>query len=130
MRILLDTHIFLWFITEDERLPESYLDHIRDPENEIFLSVVSLWEAIIKYQLGKLPLPRAPESLIPAERDYNRIANLDVDESCVTVLPKLPSIHRDPFDRLLICQAKRHGLTIATLDERVRSYPVAILDGN
>jgi len=65
MRLLLDTHIFLWFISGDERLPKAMQDTIRNLDNEVYLSVVSLWEAIIKYQLGKLPLPNPPETYLP-----------------------------------------------------------------
>jgi PIN domain nuclease of toxin-antitoxin system len=61
MRLLLDTHVFLWFISADARLPAKWRDAIRDPENGVFLSVVSLWEAMVKYALGKLPLPHPPD---------------------------------------------------------------------
>ena len=65
MRLLLDTHIFLWYISGDGRLPTAMKDAIRDPSNEAYLSVVSVWEAIVKHQLGKLPLPQSPEIFIP-----------------------------------------------------------------
>ena len=68
MRLLLDTHIFLWFISGDRRLPEAMLDSIRNVDNEVYLSVVSLWEAIVKYRLGKLPLPQPPELYLPKQR--------------------------------------------------------------
>ncbi len=65
MKLLLDTHVFLWYITADSRLPTLFRDAIREPQNEVFLSIASLWETIIKYNLGKLPLPQSPEILIP-----------------------------------------------------------------
>lgn len=68
MKLLLDTHIFLWFITADLHLPTLFRDAIRDPQNEAFLSVASLWEVITKYNLGKLPLPQPPEIYIPNKR--------------------------------------------------------------
>ena|ERR1043165_8657116 len=127
MRLLLDTHIFLWYISGDDRLPTAMKDAIRDPGNEAYLSVVSLWEAIIKHQLGKLPLPQPPARYLPEQRRRHLITSLDVDEESVTRVAGLPSLHRDPFDRLLICQAMRHGLTVVTVDPAIQSYPVPVL---
>src|ERR1044071_7985284 len=127
MRLLLDTHIFLWYISGDGRLPTAMRDAIRDPGNEAYLSVVSVWEAIIKHQLGRLPLPQPPETYLPEQRRRHLIASLDVDEESVTRLAGLPLLHRDPFDRLLICQAMRHGLTMATVDTTIQTYPVNVL---
>ncbi len=127
MRLLLDTHIFLWFISKDERLPQSIKEHIQNPENDVYLSVVSLWEIITKANIGKLFLPGTPDDYIPAQRQRHQIESLNLDESSVSHLAKLPSIHRDPFDRMLICQAIEHGLTLVTLDESIRQYPVALL---
>jgi PIN domain nuclease of toxin-antitoxin system len=126
MRILLDTHIFLWFISGDSRLPTHIRDAIRDPANEIFLSVVSVWEAIIKHQIGKLPLPDDPAVYLPAQRVRHQIASLPVDEESVARLSGLPPLHRDPFDRMLICQAVQHGLAVATVDPAVQAYPVNV----
>lgn len=127
MRILLDTHIFLWFISGDTQLSTDVRDAIRDPDNEVYLSSVSVWEAIVKYQLGKLPLPEPPETYLPKQRDLHQIASLALDESSVVQLAKLPLLHRDPFDRMLICQALQNGLTIATVDASVRVYSVSAL---
>ena len=127
MRFLLDTHIFLWFISGDARLPAGWCDTIRQPSHEVYLSVVSLWETILKYQLGKLPLPEAPERYLPAQRERHRIANLPLDEASVQRLATLPPIHRDPFDRMLVCQAIEHELTIITIDEVFQSYLAPVL---
>ncbi|MDX2242805.1 MAG: type II toxin-antitoxin system VapC family toxin [Leptolyngbyaceae cyanobacterium bins.302] len=127
MRILLDTHIFLWFISGDTQLSTDVRDAIRDPDNEVYLSSVSVWEAIVKYQLGKLPLPEPPETYLPKQRNLHQIASLALDESSVVQLAKLPLLHRDPFDRMLICQALQNGLTIATVDASVRVYSVSVL---
>ncbi len=127
MRLLLDTHIFLWLLTGDRRLPLPWVHEIRDPVNQVFLSVVSLWEALIKYQLGKLPLPEAPEIYIPRERRRHLIETLDVDEGSVVALATLPPLHRDPFDRLLIAQAIALGMTIVTVDHAIRAYPANCL---
>jgi PIN domain nuclease of toxin-antitoxin system len=124
MRLLLDTHIFLWFISADQRLPGAWREVIQDPESEIHLSVVSLWESIVKYQLGKLPLPESPESYLPRQRDRHRIANLALDEASVARLATLPALHRDPFDRMLVCQALQNGLVLATLDSDLLGYDV------
>jgi len=127
MKFLLDTHIFLRYVSGDTRLSVAILENIRNSDNEIYLSVVSLWEAIIKYYIGKLPLPEAPERYIPKQRNHHLISNLTLDEASVCHLAKLPMIHRDPFDRMLICQAIEHDLTIITLDDEIRAYAVKIL---
>jgi len=105
MKLLLDTHVFLWFISGDNRLPDAMRDSIRDLNNEVYLIVVSLWEVIVKHQLGRLPLPQPPESYLPVQRERHRISSLSLDEASVSQVANLPPIHRDPFDRMLICQA-------------------------
>jgi len=127
MRLLVDTHVFLWFISGDNRLPDTMRDSIRDLNNEVYLSVVSLWEAIIKHRLGKLPLPQPPEVYLPTQRERHQISSLSLDEASVSQLVNLPPIHRDPFDRMLICQAMQHGLTIVTVDDVVGKYSVPVL---
>ncbi|MBD2111550.1 MULTISPECIES: type II toxin-antitoxin system VapC family toxin [Cyanophyceae] len=127
MRILLDTHIFLWFISGDAQLSISLRDSIRNPDNEVYLSAVSIWEVIVKYQLGKLPLPETPEIYLPKQRDLHQIASLGLNESSVVQLAKLPPLHRDPFDRMLICQALENKLTIATVDTAIRAYAVSTM---
>ncbi|MBL7064061.1 MAG: type II toxin-antitoxin system VapC family toxin [Anaerolineae bacterium] len=127
MRLLLDTHIFLWFISGDKRLPESMQSNIRDLNNKVYLSVVSLWETIVKYQLGRLPLPQPPGIYLPIQRQKHRIVSLSLDEASASQLANLPQVHRDPFDRMLICQALEHGLTIVTVDAAICAYPVPIL---
>jgi PIN domain nuclease of toxin-antitoxin system len=127
MKYLLDTHIFLWFISGDKQLPGEYRDIIRNPANEVFLSAVSLWEAIVKYQLGKLPLPQPPENYLPVQRERHQISSLGLDEASVAQLVNLPSIHRDPFDRMLVCQALAHELTLISVDEAIANYPVSMI---
>lgn len=127
MKLLLDTHVFLWYITADMRLPALFRDAIREPKNEVFLSVVSLWEAVIKYNLGKLPLPQLPEVYIPNERRRHQIKSLSLHETAVRELSNLPVLHRDPFDRILICQAFASNLTIVTGDSQIQNYNVSYL---
>jgi PIN domain nuclease of toxin-antitoxin system len=127
MRLLLDTHVFLWYISADPQLPVAFRDAIRDPANEVYLSVASVWEAVIKYALGKLPLPQAPAEYLPRQRQAHRIATLPVEEEALAHLASLPPLHRDPFDRVLIAQALQHGLELVTVDDAVRAYPVPLL---
>ena len=127
MNLLLDTHIFLWFISGDARLSSSLGQTIRNPGNDVYLSVVSIWEVIIKHGLGKLPLPEPPEVYLPKQRTLHLIQSLPVDEDSVSQLSKLPLLHRDPFDRMLICQALQYDLTIATVDSAIRAYPVPVV---
>jgi PIN domain nuclease of toxin-antitoxin system len=128
VRLLLDTHVFLWFVSGDARLRGEWRDHIRDPGNEVHLSVVSLWEVIIKHALGRLPLPHPPEMYLPVQRVRHQIASLSLEEASIRHLAGLPPVHRDPFDRMLVCQAIEHELTIVTIDDVFRAYPASILD--
>ncbi|MDQ3635196.1 MAG: type II toxin-antitoxin system VapC family toxin [Acidobacteriota bacterium] len=127
MKLLLDTHIFLWYITADSRLSTLFLDAIREPKNDVYLSVASLWEIIIKYDLGKLPLPQSPENYIPNERRRHRIKSLSMHENTVRELINLPNLHRNPFDRILICQAIANNMTIITVDNQIQNYQVSYL---
>jgi PIN domain nuclease of toxin-antitoxin system len=124
MKLLLDTHVFLWYISADPQLPTVYRDAIRDPANEVYLSVASVWEAVIKHALGKLPLPAPPALYLPQQRAAHRIAALPIEEAVLADLATLPPLHRDPFDRILISQALHHGLTLVTVDDAMRAYPV------
>ncbi|HWD20092.1 MAG TPA: type II toxin-antitoxin system VapC family toxin [Verrucomicrobiae bacterium] len=127
MRILLDTCEFLWLVTGDAKLSTEITTAVRDPQNEVFLSVVSFWEISLKNSLGKLPLPQPAAQFVPLQREKHMIASLAVDEAAVAHLSNLPALHRDPFDRMLVCQAKAHGLTLASSDSFIRQYPVALL---
>ena len=126
MRLLLDTHIFLWLITGDRRITETMQIDVLNPANEVYLSVVSVWEISVKYQLGRLPLPEPPQIYLPVQRQRHEITSLSLDEASISQLARLPSIHRDPFDRMLVCQALEHDLTIVTVDEMLQSYPARI----
>ena len=127
MNLLLDTHIFLWFISGDARLPILFRDEIQEPGNTVFLSVASLWEIIIKYKLGKLPLPQSPEIYIPRQRQTHRIKSLPISETSLKNLVSLPDLHRDPFDRILISQALSDNLIIVTVDRAFKNYSAPFL---
>lgn len=127
MKLLLDTHIFLWFISADSRLPILFRDAIREPNNTIFSRVASLWEIIIKYNLGKLPLPQSPEIYIPRQRQLHRIKSLPISESSLKNLVSLPDLDRDPFDRILISQALTSNLILVTVDPEIVKYNVTFL---
>lgn len=116
-----------WYITDDPQLPVPYRDAIRDPTNEVSLSAASVWEAVIKHSLGKLLLPGPPAVYLPQQRVAHQIASLPIEEAVMERLADLPSLHRDPFDRILISQALHHGLTLVTVDDAVRAYSVPVL---
>ena len=126
MRVLLDTHIFLWYIAGDARVA-GHIRRVIEDSDAAYLSVASLWEATIKYDLGKLPLPEAPHPWLSLQRERHGIDSLPVDEASVAHLSALPRHHRDPFDRLLICQAIEHDLDLVTADPFLSRYPVRVL---
>lgn len=125
MRILLDTHIFLWIFIEPERFSEKARQFVENVvENDFFLSDVSAWEASIKYGLGKLGLPEPPETFFSSRvrrADYRRL-RIDLDH--VTNVHKLLGVHRDPFDRLLISQAIVEDMTILSNDPVFKRYQI------
>ena len=125
MKLLLDTCTFLWIVTGDACLSASARKHFSDPANEAFLSSVSAWEIAVKHSLDKLPLPRPPSVLVPEERRRHQIQPLPFDEAAALFCAKLPELHKDPFDRMLVCQAIVGGLTLLTPDPLVTQYPVA-----
>jgi PIN domain nuclease of toxin-antitoxin system len=129
MKLLLDTHSFLWFISGDERLPAAMRDLIRAAEQDVWLSVASVWEIVVKQQLGRLPLPADAWSYVTAQRERHGIDALPLDEAALAHLAKLPAVHRDPFDRILICQAIEHDLLLVTDDELMRKYPMKTMWG-
>jgi PIN domain nuclease of toxin-antitoxin system len=123
MDILLDTSTFLWWVAGSERIPGPTAELLRDPANRVVLSAASAWEISIKHALGKLPLPAPPEVWVPRQRAAHDIEPLPIAESDALHVGKLPDLHRDPFDRMLVAQSIVHGLEIATTDPAVRRYP-------
>ena len=95
-----------------------------DEENGAFLSAVSAWEIAVKNLLGGLKLSEPPERFVPKYRTSHKIESLSLNEEMALQVRRLPRIHRDPFDRMLVCQAIAEGMTILTPDEMIRQYPV------
>lgn len=127
MRLLLDTHAFLWFIGNDAQLSEQALNFIADKTNEVFVSVVSFWEIAIKISIGKLTLTQPFETFIPQQLLINDFRVLEIDFSHTVTVTRLPFHHRDPFDRLLISQALTEHLSIVSTDAIFDNYPVTRL---
>lgn len=125
MKLLLDTCTFLWVVRNTSDLSTTARILFEDADNEIYLSVVSAWEITVKYKLGRLPLADPPGIYIPRERDRHEITPLILTEHDVFMLENLPNIHQDPFDRMLICQAKANDLVLLTPDTWIHDYPVA-----
>ena len=124
MKALLDTHAFLWWITDDPQLSRRARDIIGDGENELFLSAASGWEMAIKARLGKLDLPDNLEAFIPQQISLNAIDILPIQMSHALHVHKLPQHHRDPFDRMIVSQAQLEDLPILTTDPQIAQYPV------
>lgn len=124
MKLLLDTCAFLWIIRDKPQASANALAMFRSPQNEVYLSSVSAWEIAVKHRLGKLPLGDVPVRYVPTERDKHGIASLALSEADTLVLEKLPPLHHDPFDRMLICQAIANQMVILTPDPLIGQYPV------
>lgn len=125
MRILLDTCTFLWLVTDAPALSRHARAVFAEGENEVYLSAVSTWEIAIKHTLGRLPLPASPEQYVPDQRAKHDIAFLPLQEEATLSLKRLPQIHKDPFDRMLVCQALVHDLVILTPDPLICQYLVS-----
>ena len=127
MKLLLDTCTFLWLTIGSNELSSNAVDAFADPKNEVYLSAVSAWEINVKYRLGKLSLPLSPDQFIPKERKRHLVTPLDLSEQDTLHLCKLPTPHKDPFDRMLVCQAIEHSLIILTPDPLITQYPIHYL---
>jgi PIN domain nuclease of toxin-antitoxin system len=127
VRLLLDTCTFLWIVGGDKALSARAREAFADPDSEVFLSAASAWEIAVKHRLGKLPLPTPPEDFVPTQRVAHGIEPLPVDEEAALHVAKLPDLHRDPFDRMLVAQAIAGGLVLVTPDDPIRQYPVRVL---
>ncbi len=127
MQVLLDTNAFLWWVTDDPKLSKTARSIISNPENPIFFSVASAWEIIIKYQLGKLPLPEPAKVYIPNRVKHYGFIYLSIKMKDVLEISNLENHHKDPFDRLLIAQAKVDNLSIITADKKFNLYDIDVI---
>ena len=127
MRFLLDTHVWLWLQTDPDRLAPEALEALEDQSNDLLLSAASSWEIAIKVALGKLDLPEPPEEYVPDRMLRHGVIGLPVEHRHALAVSALPMHHRDPFDRLLIAQAKEEDLAIVTADPSFGHYDVSLL---
>lgn len=127
MTVLLDTHTFLWWHDQPERLSPIAYDTCISPENDLLLSVVSIWEMQIKLHTGKLTLARPLRQLVDLQINANPLRILPVEAAHIWELSTLPPIHKDPFDRLLIAQARSENATLLSVDAAIAQYPVSRL---
>ncbi len=127
MTLLLDTQAFLWIAIDDERMPRGLKAVLREPAHDLYLSAVSSWEITVKAKSGKLLLPMPAWAFILESRERLGVQALSLQETAVAHVGKLPSIHRDPFDRMLVCQAIQHSMTLVTSDAHIQRYPIKTL---
>ena len=127
MKILLDTHTFLWWDSNPERLSPRMTELLSDSENNLILSVASAWEIQIKKQLGKLSLSIPLDEMLESQQQVNGLEILPIQTSHVLALDALPYHHKDPFDRILIAQAKIEGLVVASADPQFLQYDVNLV---
>ena len=127
MKVLLDTHAFLWSITGDDRLSKTAEEIFLDPDNNLFFSAASFWEICIKMSLGKLSLKRGWFKTIQEEMRINAVQWLPVEMQHCDELTKLPFHHRDPFDRMLIAQAMAEDLQLLSRDGRLSAYEIELI---
>ncbi len=126
MKLLLDTHVFIWWDSDPGKISAPALAALRDPANTVWFSVVSIWEIVIKSQLGKLTL-RLPLPDIVAQQQANGLQVLSVTLPHTLAVHGLPPAHKDPFDRLLVAQATVEGAELVTADPIFQQYPVRLL---
>lgn len=127
MRFLLDTHCWLWLHTDSRRFGADLLEKLADPSSQRYLSAASAWEIAIKYALGKLSLPEPPAIYVPERMRLSRVRGLAVTPAHALSVAALPPHHRDPFDRLLVVQARAEGLTLLTADAALERYDVPMI---
>jgi PIN domain nuclease of toxin-antitoxin system len=121
LRLLLDTHVFVWFLIDQKRIPKRLMAILIDPARAVYVSAASVWEVTIKAGAGKLLLPLDRLEPMIAASGFDE---LPVSSAHALEVRHLPAIHRDPFDRLLVAQARRERLTLVTRDSALRGYPV------
>jgi PIN domain nuclease of toxin-antitoxin system len=124
MKLLLDTVTFLDAAFSSKDISRKASDLLLHPDNELYFSVASCWEIAIKYSTARLALPESPDRFVPKHLTKLGAELLVLDEESAFHVTRLPHIHKDPFDRILICQAIIHGMVLITPDDRIARYPV------
>jgi PIN domain nuclease of toxin-antitoxin system len=127
MKLLLDTHAFIWWASEPQRLSQKVLTLCQDRANTLMISVASIWEMQIKLQLGRLRLTLPLRNLIESQQQANNLQVLPIELSHVLALDNLPLHHRDPFDRLLIAQSNVEDAPLVSMDRAFSEYQVKLL---
>lgn len=127
MKLLLDTHVFIWLDDDYTKLSSPVRDALAEPKNTIYLSLVSIWEMQIKTQLGKLKFSLPLKDKISEQVNENQLQILTISDRHIYELENLPHNHRDPFDRLLIAQARIEKMTLITHDSQIKKYSVTTL---
>ncbi|MDA2919092.1 type II toxin-antitoxin system VapC family toxin [Desulfobacterota bacterium AH_259_B03_O07] len=127
MKALIDTHVFLWWITDDRRISLTAMEIIGDGNNDLYFSSASCWEIAIKSKLGRIVLPHKPVSFIASQLSTNSIQPLPIHVAHALNVINLPDIHKDPFDRMLISQAQMEKLPIMTSDVVIDKYDVEVI---
>ena len=127
MKLLLDTHTFLWFIGKSPKISMEARNQIINNPDELYLSIANLWEIAIKVSFGKLTLHLPYEDLFPQQLNINGIKQLEIAIGHTTLLSKLPYHHNDPFDRMLIAQAITENMAIISADEALDPYGITRL---
>ncbi len=127
MRLLFDTHAFLWWAEEPAKLSPPVFAACKDRSNQLLLSIASIWEIQLKVQLGKLRLQLPLANLVQDQRERNQIGILPIVLTHVLELDNLPLHHRDPFDRILIAQSRVENITLLSNDAIVTQYPIRVL---
>lgn len=125
MTLLLDTHVWLWMLAAPESLGDMRAV-LEDGERTLVLSAASSWEIAIKYQLGRLELPQPPERFVPDRIRSTGVTPIAIEHTHVLEAGRLPAHHRDPFDRVLVAQARHLGVPIVTADPLIRAYDVTV----
>lgn len=128
MRVLLDTHCWLWMQVSPGRFGATALDLVRSQDHQLLLSAASAWEIAIKSALGRIELPEPPSVYVPKRMETSGVTGLAVEHAHALRVADLPHHHRDPFDRLLVAQAQVESLPILTADPWLARYDVEILD--
>ena len=127
MNVLLDTHVFIWLDTQPEKLSKTAMGICQDTDNQLYLSMASLWEMQIKVQLGKLRLKIPLADMLTVQQQENDLKVLAIELIHIYQLPAHPLYHNDPFDRLIIAQSRLENMTLISADKKFKAYDVSVV---